>query len=169
MPVGEGLAPPLLASLLAKKKRMVIPSEARNLFFLEEVANYNKGLGGSAGTEKGLVGPAGFGALAGLVADAALPTVRYLRIFSSRFGPMPLMARKSSTLLNGPYDLRICKIFSAVTGPIPGTSCSSSELAVLRLIGAGGGFFLAARLPAVTQSSPSNRKIEAINRGIIGG
>ncbi|HWT88405.1 MAG TPA: hypothetical protein VN454_06355, partial [Candidatus Angelobacter sp.] len=34
-------------------------------------------------------------------------TVRYLRIFSSRFGPMPLIARKSSTLLNAPYDLRI--------------------------------------------------------------
>jgi len=31
------------------------------------------------------------------------------------------MASKSSTLLNGPYDLRICRIFCAVAGPIPGT------------------------------------------------
>jgi len=42
--------------------------------------------------------------------------VTYLRIFSMRFGPMPLIARKSSTLLNRPYDLRIFRILSAVGG-----------------------------------------------------
>ncbi len=31
-----------------------------------------------------------------------LPTVRYFRIFSSFFGPMPLMARRSSTVLKAP-------------------------------------------------------------------
>ncbi len=31
-----------------------------------------------------------------------LATVRYLRIFSSFFGPMPLMASRSSTLLKAP-------------------------------------------------------------------
>jgi len=92
---------------------------------------------------EGFGGVTGFGALAGFVADAALPTVKYLRIFSRRFGPMPRMALRSSTLLNAPYDLRICKIFSAVTGPIPGTSCSSSDVAVFKLTGAAGGFFLA--------------------------
>ena len=50
------------------------------------------------------------------------PTVMYLRIFLIRSGPMPLIARKSSTLLRGPYDLRIFRILSAVDGPIPGTS-----------------------------------------------
>jgi hypothetical protein len=48
---------------------------------------------------------------------------------------MPRIALKSSTLLNAPYDLRICTI--------PGTNCSSSDVAVFRLIGAAGGFFLA--------------------------
>ena len=51
------------------------------------------------------------------------------------------MASKSSTLLNAPYDLRICKIFSAVAGPIPGTCCNSSDVAVLMFTGLGGGFF----------------------------
>jgi hypothetical protein len=123
--------------------KVVIPSVARNLLFLGVVASYNSGLGGSAGTVEGFVGVEGFGALAGLVADVALPTVRYLRIFSRRFGPMPRMALRSSTLLNAPYDLRICKIFSAVTGPMPGTNCNSSDVAVFKLTGATGGFFLA--------------------------
>gem|GEM_PF-5347836 len=96
-----------------------------------------------------------------------MPTVRYLRIFSSRFGPMPRMARKSSTLLNGPYDLRICKIFSAVTGPIPGTNCSSSDVAVFRLIGAAGGFFLADRQAANTQNAQKAKQIRATGRRAI--
>jgi len=81
-------------------------------------------------------------------AAAALPTVKYLRILSSRFLPMPLIESKSSTLLNAPYDFRICKIFSAVAGPIPGTSCNCSELAVFILIGASGGFFVASMFVA---------------------
>src|ERR1700732_4785301 len=79
---------------------------------------------------------------AGLVA-AGFPTVKYLRIFSRRFGPSPRIASKSSTLLNVPYDLRICKILSAVDGPIPGTLCNCSEFAVLMLTGCAGGFFFA--------------------------
>jgi hypothetical protein len=50
------------------------------------------------------------------------PTVKYLRILSRRFLPMPLMAGRSCTLLNEPHDLRICKIFSAVAGPISSSS-----------------------------------------------
>lgn len=69
------------------------------------------------------------------------PATRYLRIFSNRLGPMPRIASKSSTLLDGPYDLRICRIFPAVAGPIPGTYGSCSELAELMLIGWAGGFF----------------------------
>src|SRR5881628_1663340 len=84
------------------------------------------------------------GALVGGVGfRTAFPTVRYLRILSRRFLPMPRMASKSSTLLNAPYDLRICKIFSAVAGPIPGTFWSSSEVAVFRFTGFSGGFFFA--------------------------
>ena len=52
------------------------------------------------------------------------------------------MASKSSTLLNPPYDLRICKISSAVAGPMPGTCCNSSEVAVL-FTGFAGGILLA--------------------------
>jgi hypothetical protein len=68
-------------------------------------------------------------------APGDFPATRYLRIFSSRFGPMPRIASKLSTLLHGPYDLRICRIFPAVGGPIPGTYGSCSELAELMLIG----------------------------------
>src|SRR6266446_302021 len=84
-----------------------------------------------------------FGELAGGCVLAVLPIVRYLRIFSRRFGPRPRMASKSSTLLNAPYDFRICKIFSAVAGPMPGTCCNSSDFAVLMFTGFAGGFFLA--------------------------
>jgi hypothetical protein len=105
---------------------------------------------------------AGFGAFAGLVADAALPTVKYLRIFSSRLGPMPRTARKSSTLLNAPYDLRICKILSAVTGPIPGTNCNSSDVAVFKLTGAGGGFLFASKLGVTALSATMKIAIRAI-------
>ncbi len=106
----------------------VISSEARNLSY---------GLSGGFSVEGvDFAGGVGFGA-------AGFPTVKYLRIFSSRFGPSPRIASKSSTLLNAPYDLRICRIFSAVAGPIPGTCCSSSEVAVLRFTGRAGGFFFA--------------------------
>jgi hypothetical protein len=46
--------------------------------------------------------------------------------------------------LNAPYDFRICKIFSAVAGPMPGTCCNSSEVAVLMFTGLSGGFFVVA-------------------------
>jgi hypothetical protein len=80
------------------------------------------------------------GGVAGFAA-AGFPTVRYLRIFSRRFGPRPRIASKSSTLLNASYDFRICRIFSAVAGPIPGTCCNSSDVAVLIFTGFNGGFF----------------------------
>jgi len=80
------------------------------------------------------------GGAAGFVA-AGFPTVKYLRIFSRRFGPRPRIASKSSTLLNAPYDFRIRKIFSAVAGPIPGTCWNSSDVAVLMFTGFAGGFF----------------------------
>src|SRR6266852_8676355 len=86
-----------------------------------------------------------FGELAGGCVLAVLPIVRYLRIFSRRFGPRPRIASKSSTLLNAPYDFRICKIFSAVAGPIPGTVCNCSEFAVLMFTGCAGGFFFPPR------------------------
>ena len=83
---------------------------------------------------------AGLSTTAGLPAEgfdaaAGRPTIKYLRILSRRFLPMPRIASKSSTLLNAPYDLRINRIFSAVAGPIPGTNCNSSEVAAFRLIG----------------------------------
>jgi len=71
----------------------------------------------------------------GLGPVAGRPTLKYLRILSSLFLPMPRIASKSSTLLNAPYDLRISRIFSAVAGPIPGTNCNSSDVAAFRLIG----------------------------------
>lgn len=97
---------------------------------------------GSGGVS--MIGFGGAFCFAGLFfAGGVFPTVRYLRIFSRRFGPRPRIASKSSTFLKEPYDLRICKILPAVTGPIPGTSCNSSKFAVLMLIGCAGGFFLA--------------------------
>ena len=74
-----------------------------------------------------------------------LLTVRYLRILSSRFCPMPFMASKSSTLLNEPLDLRVLRIFCAVDGPMPGTSSNSDAVAVLILMGCDGGFFFATK------------------------
>ncbi len=162
-------------------KNIVIPSEARtsappsglredNLLVLvcgERGTNQSERSGGSAGTVDGFAVVAGFGGVTGLFADAglfcdaALPTVKYLRIFSSRFGPMPRTARKSSTLLNAPYDLRICKILSAVTGPIPGTNCNSSDVAVFKLTGAGGGFLFASRPGGAAQNATRRRAIRA--------
>jgi hypothetical protein len=86
-------------------------------------------------------GGAAFAGSAPPLAAASLPTVKYLRIFSRRFAPSPRMASRSSTLLNAPYDLRICKIFSAVAGPMPGTCCNSSDVATLMFTGFAGGFF----------------------------
>ena len=155
--------------------KIVIPSEARNPLFLSNrnAVDYNEAHGGSAGIVEGFGGLGGFaGEVVGVLADAglldpaALPTVKYLRIFSSRFGPMPRMARKSSTLLNGPYDLRICKIFSAVAGPIPGTNCNSSDVALFRLIGAAGGFFFAGTLMGNAQSTANKKNTGASNRRI---
>jgi hypothetical protein len=73
---------------------------------------YNLSAGFSAGGVDFADGVAGFAA-------AGFPTVKYLRIFSKRFSPSPRIASKSSTLLNAPYDLRICKILSAVASLIP--------------------------------------------------
>src|SRR5438034_4907088 len=86
----------------------------------------------------------GAGGLGFRGAFAVLPTVRYLRIFSRRFGPRPRIASKSSTFLKAPCDLRICKILSAVAGPMPGSCCNSSDVAVLVLMftGIAGGFFI---------------------------
>jgi len=94
-----------------------------------------------------------------LLFGAGFPTVKYLRIFSRRFAPSPRIASKSSTLLNAPYDFRICRIFSAVAGPIPGTCCSSSEVAVLRSTGLAGGFFFPASADA-EKIKPRKRKME---------
>ena len=125
----------------------VIPNEAGR-FFLHaslprsgrpaNVRNLSYGLSGGFSA-----GRVDFTGRAPLFAGAGFPTVKYLRIFSRRFGPSPRIASKSSTLLNAPYDFRICKIFSAVAGPIPGTCCNSSDVAVLMFTGFGGGFFLA--------------------------
>jgi len=62
------------------------------------------------------------------------------------------MACKSFTLLNLPYDFRACRIFSAVAGPMPGTSWSSAADAVFKLTGCRGGFFFAQK-PCVAQST----------------
>src|SRR6266478_3649481 len=86
------------------------------------------------------------------------PTVRYLRILSSRFLPMPRIASRSSTLLNAPYDFRILRIFSAVAGPIPGTCCSSAEVAVFRFTGSGGGFFVVEKVAAEKAAERKRKK-----------
>jgi len=76
-----------------------------------------------------------------------------------------LIASKSSTLLNVPYDFRIAKILSAVDGPIPGTSCNSPELAVFRFIGCDGGFFFAN--PVGTKQIVSASKQKRLTRNAI--
>src|SRR5712691_309888 len=91
---------------------------------------------------------------------AGFPTVKYLRILSSRFAPSPRIASKSSTLLNGPYVLRICKILPAVAGPIPGTCCNSSDVAVLRFTGRAGGFFFAGRTATEDTRQREKKKTE---------
>jgi len=120
---------------------------------------------GEGGAFEGVAGFAGAGGFAPASGFApALPTVKYLRIFSRRFGPMPRMALKSSTLLNAPYDLRICKIFSAVTGPMPGTNCSSSDVAVFKLTGAAGGFFFADARKGDTDKARRTAQVRAAER-----
>jgi len=94
--------------------------------------------GGDFGFADAVCAPVGAFLLCGVFA-----TVRYLRILFRRFGPIPLIASRSSTLLNAPYDFRISRILSAVEGPIPGTCCNSAALAKFKLIGCTGGFFLA--------------------------
>jgi hypothetical protein len=86
------------------------------------------------------------------LACAARPATRYFLIFSSLFGPIPRTDSRSSTLLNAPYDFLICKILSAVAGPIPGTSCSCAEFAELISIGWPGGFFVAEKHAAAAAS-----------------
>jgi hypothetical protein len=76
-----------------------------------------------------------------LESPGGFPTVKYFRILSKRFRPIPGIASKSSTLLNGPMLFRVCTMFFAVVGPIPGTFCSSVSDAVLMLTGRSGGFF----------------------------
>jgi len=73
---------------------------------------------------------------AGFVLCGGLLTARSFRILSSLFGPIPLVARRSSVLRNDPYDFRTFRILSAVEGPMPGTCCNSAELAVFRLTNA---------------------------------
>ena len=129
--------------------RAVISSAARNL-------SYGLSEGFSQEGVDFAEGVVGFAA-------AGFPTIKYLRIFSSCFGPSPRIASKSSTLLKVPYDLRICKILSAVVsavaGPIPGTGCSSSDVAVLRFTGLAGGFFLpASRDAAKIKPTKETRK-----------
>jgi hypothetical protein len=97
-------------------------------------------------------------------AIGAFPTVRYLRIFSRRFGPSPRIASKSSTLLNAPYDLRICKIFSAVAGPIPGTCCNSSDVAALMFSGFNGGFFFPPKTASEQNKLMKRKRRENRNR-----
>jgi len=98
------------------------------------------------------------GNVAGFAEDR-FPTVEYLRIFSRRFGPSPRMARKSSTLWNAPYDLRICKIFSAVAGPMPGTCCNSPDVAVWMFTGFAGGFFLASAQGLSSRQKSEEREL----------
>src|ERR1700682_1502783 len=109
------------------------------------------------------------GGLAGGGVDldaAGFPTGKYFRILSRRFAPRPRIASKSSTLLKGPYVLRICKILPAVAGPIPGTCCSCSEFAVLRLTGRSGGFFFAKQGKAATQSAHMTRRKSRVFSGL---
>ena len=122
------LPAPLLRSKIPIRSEGCRPANVRNLSY------------GSSGDFS--TGGAAFAGSALPFATGGFPTVKYLRIFSRRFGPSPRIASKSSTLLNAPYDLRICNIFSAVAGPMPGTCCNSSDVAVLMFTGLGGGFFL---------------------------
>src|ERR1700674_3850563 len=93
----------------------------------------------SAAGEDLASGVAGFDA-------AGFPAVRYLRILSRRFAPSPRIASKSSTILTH-MSCAFAKIVPAVAGPIRGTCCNCSEVAVLRFTGRSGVFFLVASGP----------------------
>jgi hypothetical protein len=138
---------------------LLFPGRSRRLFFAGAVAEGFAAFGFDAAAD--LPQPAHFaggaeflGAGFFAMAGGALPAIKYFRILSRCFLPTPRMASKSSTLLNGPYDLRMCKILLAVTGPIPGTCCKRSESAALMLIGCAGGFFVVATtLPVEPQGN----------------
>jgi hypothetical protein len=142
--VGAGLAPPVapLGTNENTFRSRIIPSAARPLPLRADFARRNLSYGFSVDF---LAGGTAFTGSASLFAGAGFPTVKYLRIFSRRFAPRPRIASKSSTLLNAPYDFRICNIFSAVDGPIPGTCCNSCDVAVLMFTGFNGGFFFPLR------------------------
>ena len=55
------------------------------------------------------------------------------RSCSTRAGPMPGIASRSSTERSGPWVWRQSRIFCAVTGPIPGKASSCSIVALARL------------------------------------
>jgi hypothetical protein len=95
----------------------------------------------------------------------ACPATRYFLIFSSLFGPIPRTDNKSSTFLNAPYDFLIARIFSAVAGPIPGTSCSCAELAELMSTGWVGGFFVAA-IAGTNRKAQLNNQANTIRGGM---
>src|SRR5260370_39645168 len=107
---------------------------------------FQYGCGGSSGSGAGEGGGSFLGGVAfacdapgfeqpeqtGLLSAEDLLTVRYLRIFSRRFLPRPLMASRSSTLLKAPWDWRMSRIFSA------GAGRSAGEWGeVLRWVGVG--------------------------------
>jgi hypothetical protein len=47
---------------------------------------------------------------------------------------------------------------------MPGTNCSSSDVAVFKLTGAAGGFFFAGKLAASAHNTASRRTIRAVER-----
>src|SRR6266849_2632870 len=81
-------------------------------------------------------------------------TLRHRAVLLPRQHPQPRHSERSEESLLwfvlGVLDfptvryLRILRIFSAVAGPIPGTCCSSADVAVLMFTGCGGGFFVVA-------------------------
>jgi hypothetical protein len=60
--------------------------------------------------------------------------------------------------------LRICRILSAVAGPMPGTCCSSSDVAELRLTGFRGGFFVVAEAPAANNRAAKTQPLRLTRR-----
>jgi hypothetical protein len=93
---------------------------------------------------------------AGLLSAADLLTVRYLRIFSRRFLPMPWMESRSSTRLKAPYDLRIWRISPQSRDRFRGLA--EVLRPVLMLIGFSGGFFVALEIPSKTKQSATRVK-----------
>jgi hypothetical protein len=94
-----------------------------------------------------------------LLFGAGFPTVKYLRVFSGRFGP----SANRQQIIDAPEGtIRFAylqDLVRSVAGPIPGACCSSSELAVFRFTGFADGFFF----PASTDKAkikPAKRKEE---------